>query len=281
MIRSIFVLLTCGVLVLAGCTTNNVIQNTALKDYFDKEGVTGTFGIFDNAQGQFTVHNLTRFRDSAYLPASTFKVFNSLAALGTGVVFSDTVVVPWDGVIRTGPNGRPMDAWNKSMNMQEAFKVSNVGFYQEMARRIGKDTMQQLIDSVGYGRRYDTFRIKDNIDLFWLDNSLKVTADEQLGLVKRLYFKQLPFQNREQEIVRNMMVQERTDKYILAYKTGWGVTESGTQLGWVIGWIEENKHVYPFAMNLESADKNIDMPAVRMKILQGILTELGFFKGNK
>ncbi len=279
--QRIYGLLICSSIFLFACNTNNVTQDNDLKKYFDDAGVEGTFGIFDNAQGQFTVYNLTRFRDSVYLPASTFKIFNSLAALGTGVIFNDTVVVPWDGVVRMGLGGDTMHQWNKDMNMQEAFEVSNVGFYQEMARRIGKDTMQLLLDSVGLGRRYDTFRITDNIDKFWLDNSLKVTADEQLGLVKRLYFKQLPFQNREQEMVKAMMIRERNDKYILAYKTGWGTTENGTQLGWLVGWIEENKHVYPFVMNIETSDANINMVEVRLKIMRGILTQMGFFEGRK
>lgn len=264
-----------------GCTTNNVTQDNSLKKFFDEAGVSGTFGIFDNAQGQFTVYNLVRFRDSAYLPASTFKIFNSLAALGTGVIFNDTVVVPWDGIIRKGPGGDTLHQWNRDMNMQEAFAVSNVAFYQELARKIGKDTMQKLLDSIGYGRRYDTFKISENIDRFWLDNSLKITADEQLGFVKRLYFKQLPFQNREQEIVKSLMIRERNDKYILAYKTGLGTTETGNQLAWVVGWIEENKHVYPFAMNIESKNKDLDMVATRMKILKGIMQTLGFFEGMK
>lgn len=277
----IIALLFTGSLFVFACNTQNVTQDDSLKKYFDDAGVQGTFGIFDNAQGQFTVYNLTRFRDSTYLPASTFKIFNSLAALGTGVIFSDTVVVPWDKVVRTGPGGDTMSQWNKDMNMREAFAVSNIGFYQEMARRIGKDTMQMMLDSVGYGRRYDTFRITDNIDRFWLDNTLKVTADEQLGFVKRLYFKQLPFQNREQEIVKDLMIRERNDKYILAYKTGWGTTDKGNQLGWIVGWIEENKHVYPFVLNIESADPNINMVEVRLNILKGILGQQGFFEGKK
>ncbi len=275
------ILMISALLMLTACNTNNVTQDDSLKKYFDEAGVQGTFGIFDNAQGQFTIYNLLRFRDSVYLPASTFKIFSSLAALGTGVIFSDTVVVPWDRVIRTGPGGDTMHQWNKDMNMREAFEVSNVAFYQEMARRIGKDTMQMLLDSVGFGRRYDTFRITDNIDKFWLDNTLKVTADEQLGFVKRLYFKQLPFQNREQEIVKNLMLRESNDKYLLAYKTGWGTTEKGNQLGWIVGWIEENKHVYPFVLNLESPDTNINMETVRLKILKGVLSQMGFFQGRK
>ena len=262
---------------LGACSTNNIIQEDELKQYFDAQQVEGCFGLFDNGQGQFTIYNMPRYRDSAYLPASTFKIFNSLVALGTGRIFSDTVVVPWDGVVRMGPGGDTMHAWNKDMNMREAFAVSNVGFYQELARRIGRDTMQRMLDSIGYGNK----KIGDKIDRFWLDNSLKISPDEQLGLVKKLYFRQLAFQNREQEIVKDMMIREKTDKYILAYKTGWGQTEKGNQLGWMVGWIEENRHPYFFVLNVESADPGIDMVNVRLNILKSILKEKGFFEGKK
>jgi beta-lactamase class D len=271
-----FILLALVVL-LASCSTNNITQEDSLKKYFDENKVIGCFGFFDNGQGQFSVYNMLRYRDSAYLPASTFKIFNSLVALGTGRIFSDTVVVPWDGVVRTGPHGDTMQQWNKSMDMREAFAVSNVGFYQEMARRIGRDTMQKMLDSIGYGNK----KIGNKIDMFWLDNSLKITPDEQLGLVKRLYFRQLAFQNREQEIVKDLMIREKNDKYILAYKSGWGKTEQGNQLGWLVGWIEENKHPYFFVLNVESTDPDIDMVTVRLNILKGILKEKGFFEGKK
>lgn len=264
-------------LVATGCNNDNITLDDSLKTHFDKAGVQGCFGLFDNSLGQFTIYNMPRYRDSAYSPASTFKIFNSLVALGTGRIFSDTVVVPWDGVVRTGPRGDTMHSWNKDMNMQEAFAVSCVPFYQEMARRIGRDTMQMMLDSVGYGNK----KIGAAIDRFWLDNSLKITPDEQLGLVKRLYFRQLPFQNREQDIVRDLMIREKTDKYTLAYKTGWGQTEKGNQLGWMVGWIEENRHPYFFVLNVESADQKVDMVAVRFNLLQSILKEKGFFEGKK
>lgn len=262
---------------MSACSTNNITQENELKKYFDSAKVEGCFGMFDNGQGQFTIYNMPRYRDSAYTPASTFKIFNSLVALGTGRIFSDTVLVPWDGVVRTSPGGDTMTDWNKDMNMREAFAVSNVGFYQEMARRIGRDTMQKMLDSVSYGNK----KIGTAIDRFWLDNSLKISPDEQLGLVKRLYFKQLPFQNREQEIVKDLMIREKTDKYTLAYKTGWGVTEKGNQLGWLVGWIEENKHPYFFVLNIESPDPKVDFKTIRLNMVKSILKEKGFFEGRK
>ena len=111
--------------------------------------------------------------------------------------------------------------------MFEAFRYSAVPWYQELARRIGKDTMQHWIDTLGYAQRYGKPVIKNNLDTFWLDNTVKVTADEQLGLVKKLYFGQLPFQPRSQRIVKNMMLSEDNSNYKLSYKTGWEHTEKG------------------------------------------------------
>jgi beta-lactamase class D len=258
------------ILLLSSCTNNTTVDNS-LKKYFDDNKVDGCFGLWDNGQNQFVIYNLNRFRDSAYLPASTFKVVNSLIALHTGRIFSDTVVIPWDG------RKRWIDSWNKDMNMREAFAVSNVGYYQEVARRIGRDTMQNWLDSLKYGSQ----KITTAIDTFWLDNSLRITADEQLGLMKRMYFKQLPFDHRSQEIVNSMMLKENNANYKLSYKTGWGSLPNKDQLGWTVGWIEENKHVYFFAMNVQSKDRNIDMVAVRMNVLKGILKQLGFMEGKK
>ncbi|HEX4850960.1 MAG TPA: penicillin-binding transpeptidase domain-containing protein, partial [Puia sp.] len=69
--------------------------------------------------------------------------------------------------------------------------------------------------------------------------------------------------------------------YKLSYKTGWGTKEDGHEIGWIVGWIEENKHPYFFVLNIESPDKKINMMQVRMHILRSILSQLGFFEGKK
>src|SRR5882762_5625872 len=141
---------------LAACSQNNVTEDKSLGKYFDSAGVKGCFGFFDNGQGHFTIYNLPRYRDSSFLPASTFKIVNSLIGVQTGVVRDDNTVIPW---------------------------------YHELARRIGRDTLKKWIDSLHYGNR----NIGGPIDSFWLNNHLKITPDEELGLVKKMYFDQLPF----------------------------------------------------------------------------------------
>src|SRR6478609_5347879 len=251
-----------SLLIISSCSTNNVKEDSSLKKYFDEQHVTGTFGLYDNGTGQFLIYDLSRFKDSAYLPASTFKIVNSLIGIETGIITNEKMVIPWDGIPR-----RP--EWDKDLTMEEAFKVSAVPYYQEVARRIGKDTMQHWLDTLGYGSRYGKAIIKTSIDTFWLDNSIKITSDEQLGLVKKLYFKQLPFQGRPQEIVKKVMLQENNANYKLSYKIGWGFKENGNAVGWIIGWIEENQHVYFFVLNAEGPH-DTDMLTVRINILKGI-----------
>ena len=85
---------------LQSCSQNNVKQDKNLKKYFDENKVEGCFALMDNGTGKFTVHNLGRYRDSSYLPASTFKIVNSLIGLQTGKISSDSMVIKWDGVKR-------------------------------------------------------------------------------------------------------------------------------------------------------------------------------------
>ena len=255
----------------SSCALNNVSEDNSLKKYFDEAHVTGTFGLFDNGQGDFTIYNLKRFRDSSYTPASTFKIVNSLIGIQTGVIKDENMVIKWDGIKRS------REEWNKDLTMAEAFKVSAVPYYQEVARRIGRDTMKMWIDSLHYGNK----NIGGPIDSFWLNNHLKITPDEELGLVKKLYFDQLPFYQRTQEIVRTVMLRENNANYKLSYKTGWGNKENGNEIGWIVGWIEENKHPYFFVLNIESPDPKIDMANVRINLLKNILKQLGFFEGKR
>ena len=263
-----FFLLFCTTI--SSCSVNKAKIDNSLKKYFDSARVDGCFTILNNSSGEITVYNM-KLDTQRVLPASTFKIVNSLIGLETGKITDEKMVIKWDSVKRWN------DDWNKDLTMEEAFKVSAVPYYQEVARRIGRDTMQHWIDTLGYGNK----NISGPIDSFWLNNTLKISPDEQLGLVKRLYFDKLPFEKRTQQIVRDVMLQEDNTLYKLSYKTGWGFDEDNHAIGWLVGWIEENRHVYFIVTLIKSPDKNVDMKTVRMNITKGILKELGFLKGEK
>jgi beta-lactamase class D len=99
-------------------------------------------------------------------------------------------------------------------------------------------------------------------------------------VVKRLYFGQLPFQKRTQEIVKKVMLQESNANYKLSYKSGLTRRENGNTLGWIVGWIEENNHPCFFVLNVEG-DPTTDMKTLRLDILKAILKDQGFFEGKR
>src|SRR5260370_3987965 len=84
----------------------------------------------------------------AKLPASTFKIPNSLIALETGVAADPAKdVFKWDGVTRS------IEAWNTDHTMRSAIAASAVPVYQEIARRIGQERMQKYVDLFDSGNR--------------------------------------------------------------------------------------------------------------------------------
>src|SRR5690606_8608856 len=211
-------------------------------------------------------------------PASTFKIFNSLVALETALAPDEQYLIKWDGVERWNAD------WNQDLTMAQAFKYSAVPYYQELARRIGKPTMQHFLDTVQYGNK----QMGGALDAFWLNDTLKISADEQVGLMKRLYHAELPFSQRSQRIVRGMMQQKQEKDYHLYYKTGWS-QKGDTNTLWVVGFVEKYnrlKHVetkqeqaiphpYFFALNFTATDIARNLANVRQELLQKLLDANG------
>ena len=248
-----------------GCSPNNVTVDNSLQRYFDSAGVQGSFGFFDNGQGHFTIYNLSRFRDSLYQPGASFDILQSLIGIQTGVIKDDSATL--------SQNPPPTTV---GQCFRDTSLAGRAGF-QQLSSRLGKDTLKKWIDSLRYGNQQMG---RDTTD-FWFDNSLKINSDEQLGLLKKLYFDQLPFYPRPQLIVRRMMSGETNSNYQLRYKLARGINENGHAIGWVMGWVEENKHPYFFVVSLESTDPQKDLGAAGLSISRGILQQLGFFQGKK
>ncbi len=278
-LRALLVFLS--VAFISSCTQTRIKDHTEWGKYYEQNGIKNAcFMLRDNNHESIHYFNKERCTQR-FTPASTFKIFNSLAALETAVAPDDQLVIKWDGKVR-----RP--EWDKDMDMREAFKVSCVPYYQEIARRVGPARMQHFMDTVKYGN----MKIGGAVDTFWLDNSLQVSPDEQTGFVKKLYFAELPFSERTQRIVKTLMLQEQTPAYNLYYKTGTGHV-GDKYIYWVVGFAERIEHVkepegsmnksdvrnYPyfFAENFEIpvTDTSKDWSKVRIDILHNILKDYG------
>lgn len=231
------------------------------KNVFDSIGGTGCFVLYSPTDSTLKVYNAQR-ADKRFTPASTFKIFNSLVILETGVLANENVIVKWDGVKRN------YDKWNQDLNIRQAMKYSAVWFYQEMARRVGKEQMQHWLDTVGYGNTL----IQPNVDDFWLEEGLTISPYEQIALLERLYNNTLPFSTRTMAIVKDIMKVDNVP-YTMRAKTGWSMRIENKSVGWYVGWVEKDGKPYFFA-------NNIDMPndsdaAKRIEITIAILHSEG------
>ncbi|WP_148215780.1 class D beta-lactamase [Acaryochloris marina] len=223
-------------------------QTVSLAQPFQDLKVNGSILIYDLKRNRTYQHNPAR-NTQPFLPASTFKILNSLIALETGVIANDLAILTWDGVERSFPT------WNRDLNLQTAFKVSAVWFYQVLARRIGFQRMQQWVTKVGYGNQ--SIGKADEIDTFWLTGDLRISPTEQIQFLQRLYRNELPFSESAIATVKQIMIVEQTPEYTIRAKTGWALQPG---IGWYVGYVEQNDNVYFFATNLDIGDQK-DLPA--------------------
>jgi beta-lactamase class D len=245
------------------------VTKPELKKYFEEYKYDGSFVMYDVKNNKYTQSNPERVRER-FSPASTFKIFNSLVALETGVIPNENTVIPWDGTTRGNPN------WDKDTDMKKAFENSTVWFYQELARRVGEEQMRKYITQENYGNQ----NIGGGIDQFWLNDSLKISPLEQVNFLKRLYFNETVFSDGTEQTVKRIMIKEQQPGYTLRAKTGWGIKDN-LDIGWFVGWMEVGGNVYIFATQVETqfADAKVFTKA-RIDITNKIFKELGFFGGK-
>lgn len=261
-----------GLLASLAASATEIVERPDLARHFASSGVQGTFVLLDLAADQVSVHNAARAQQR-FVPASTFKILNSLIALETGAVKDENEVLPYGG------KPQRFRQWEKDMGMREAIRISNVPVYQEIARRIGPERMSRFVKLAAYGNA-DIGKV---IDRFWLDGPLAISAVEQAKFVSRLARRELPFSARSQAIVRDILRQEETVTHTMFSKTGWAFAgESASapasgikpaELGWLVGWVERNGKVYAFAMNID-IHQNEDA-AKRQVIARQCLQSLG------
>lgn len=217
-----------------------IAQTPNLGQAFEQLALNGSIVIYDKNNKRFYEHNPSR-NTTAFFPGSTFKILNALVSLETGVIQDDVSVLTWDGITREIP------AWNRDTNLRQAFKDSTVWFYQVLARKNGHERMQKFVEQVGYGNRQ--IGPLDQIDHFWLDGPLQITPKQEIEFLQRLERNDLPFSQRTIELVKDIMVIEKTPDYTLRAKTGW-VTSVNPKVGWIVGYLEQQNNVYFFATNI-------------------------------
>lgn len=205
------------------------------------------------------------------LPASTFKIVNTLIALETGTVKDENEIIPWISDYDTVKYGHRPNTYH-SMNMKEAFKLSAGWAYVELAKKIGKPTYKDYLTRIEYG---NTDVSIDDPD-FWNFGNFAISPVNQIEVLIGVYEETLPFSEQSFAILKEMMIDEKTETYTIRAKTGW-TRDGGKDTGWWVGYVESNDNVYFFATRLikDRNESNPNFSSCRKQITLKILGNLG------
>jgi beta-lactamase class D len=242
--------------------------------------VDGTIVIYDRKNNRYLRHNEKRAA-VRYTPASTFKIPNALIALETGAIQDSETKINWDRAKYPdqGWTEPPFVHWTKDHTLATAMKYSVVWYFREVAIRIGEEKMKVHLAKFDYGNKDISGGLasKRMFEAFWLNNSLKISADEQIEFLQKFYDGKLDVSQRSTDTVKKILLLEETPIYKLSGKTGGVGNLNGKAFGWFVGYVETKNNTYFYALNMDGEnyeairDKRIDLT-------KQILSELGFMK---
>lgn len=245
--------------------TSFTVHSQDIKKYFDEYDVTGSFMVYDMYADKYYYYDSSRCF-TRFTPASTFKIPNSIIGLETGVIADENFIIPWDGT-------KSRETCDKDLTLKDAIKFSCVWYYKELARRVGANKMQEMLNAFNYGN----MDISSGVDKFWLEGSLKISQAEQIEFLKKLYKYELSVSKRSVDILKNIIMLDSTEDHILRGKTGWGF-EGNKNIGWLVGWIEKSDNIYFYAINIETEKDNPRFAESRRAITEKIFRDLGVIK---
>jgi beta-lactamase class D len=210
----------------------------------------GCFVLMDLKTGQLKRNDAKRC-EKRMPPASTFKVPHALIALETGVVKDASAERKWDG------QKRSIADWNRNHSLESAIRYSVVWFFQGTAKEIGRERMKDWLHRFHYGNE----DISGELTTFWLGSPLRISPEEQVRFLARLYRNELPVSERTRETVKRMLlytpetVTERTKRLagpwsegaVVSGKTGSTHTKEDGDVSWLVGHVRSAKGEYVFA----------------------------------
>lgn len=241
------------------------IMKREFQTILDSTNLDGVILVYDSRNDKYYSNSFEKAKEG-HLPASTFKIANSIIGLETRVIKSENSIFEWNG------EKRYLSVWEKDLNLNQAFQLSCVPCFQDVARKIGIDRMKDYLKKLDYGEmEVDT----NSLDVFWLEGNSKISPFQQIDFLKRFCFSELPITETTYQIVKNILMIKTNENYILSGKTGWS-TRNGIDNGWFVGYVESNKNIYFFATNISPGkDFNMNLFAsIRKKVTMESLNKI-------
>lgn len=232
--------------------------------------------VTDGATGR-TLRYRPERAGERFVPASTFKVANTVIALETGVASGPEFALPWDS-LRVPRTGFFPEAWARDQTLRSAFRHSVYWFYQEVARRIGPARMRSWLQRFDYGNR----SMDGGIDRFWLEGGLRISPEEQVRFLRRLVDGELGVGPGTLAALRDIALLQEGDGWRLYGKTGTSEVTATRENGWIVGWAEGPAGASFFTINMEGEGVWEEWPPQRRHVLAvRVLRATGMLPGDE
>lgn len=217
-----------------------------IEKLYNNYNITGSI-VIESADGETQYqHNASNER---FLPASTFKIPNTLIILEEGLIADPSEVIKWDG------KKRDYELWNKDQTLKTAFQNSCVWCYQRYARRIGDEKYHIYLKKFEYGNQLTG----SDVARFWLDGDLKMSVKDQIDFLRKVHSETLPVRKEHIKTLKNIMLSDEQKNYRVWSKTGWTGKD-----GWYVGYLVTDHQTWFFANHIE-INKKADL-AYRKKL---------------
>lgn len=246
---------------------DSIITEINLSKFFSE--IEGTFLVLNLDNKEFYIYNKER-AEKRFVPASTFKIPNSIIALEKNILVDENSYIEWDSIAYPPSSFFP-DSWKKGQTLKSAFRNSVVWYYKTIAKQIGEEVMSEYLEKFNYGNK----DISDGIDRFWLTGGLSISPFEQIYFLKRLYLNELGLSEKTNKVIKNIMLLEENENFSVYGKTGTMDIKEDYYIAWLVGFIETKEDNYIYVLNIEGEsvwDKY--PPSKRLELVKNILTEL-------
>jgi beta-lactamase class D len=235
-----------------------------LARYF--QGLDGTFVVLNGTTGEYIRYNAPRAAQR-FAPCSTFKIPHTALLLESGAAPDPAFTLKYDPALKQSNN------WARDFDLRGAFKASAVWYYHAMARRVGMPTERQFVERFQYGNADTSGGLDRAGGVFWLDGSLRISANEQVAFLRRFYEGKLGLSDRTTRLTKEIMIAEETPSWRLSAKTGACQPAGEDTANWYVGYVERGREIYYFALQMGAKDYGRAY-SERIPISRAILTEL-------
>ena len=231
------------------------------------EGITGAFVLLNGRTGEFIRHNAERASER-FAPCSTFKIPHTAVLLETGTAPDPEFLVKYD------PALKQEGVWARDHTLRSAYRFSTVWYYTVLARRLGLPAEERFLKQLGYGNQSAAGGLNGPEGPFWLDGSLRISADEQVAFLKRFYEGRLGLSERTTSLTKDIMLADSTARWRLSAKTGACRPAGEDATMWYVGYVERDANVFYFALQLGGREFGT-LFEQRASKAKAILAELG------